>query len=372
MLKLLIAGDYYPNGVISEMIESRDYSFFSQVQEECNKSDYSILNFESPVVNSDAPPIHKNGPCIKCSEAAMEAIKYAGFNCVTLANNHFYDYGEKGVADTLEACAKHGIDFVGGGKNLEEAKRPLMKDLNGVKLSIVNICENEFSIAKDDHGGSAPLNVVDNFYQIKDAKEKSDFVVMIIHGGTEGYQLPTPRMQETYRCFIDMGADVVINHHQHCYSGYEIYKGKPIFYGLGNFCFPQDVGESTPQWEEGYMVKLLIEDNIRFELIPYVQCGKETCVSIVKEKSFFEGKIKKLNEIICDKDKLKQYFEEMCLKTNRLLAIEPIQNRYIRSLQLRNWLPSFLRNRQLLQISNYINCESHLDILKENVENKLL
>lgn len=102
----------------------------------------------------------------------------------------------------------------------------------------------------------------------------------LYHGGKEHYQLPTPRMQKDYRFFVDAGADVVINHHQHCYSGYEQYNDKYIFYGLGNFCFESTLRNSI--WNEGYMLKLKFEDIISFELIPYVQCDDKAGVFIMQ------------------------------------------------------------------------------------------
>lgn len=84
---------------------------------------------------------------------------------------------------------------------------------------------------------------------------------MIVHGGVEHHQYPTKRMVQTYRFFVDAGADAVINHHQHCPCGYEIYNGKPIYYGLGNFCFDWD-GKRDSMWNVGYMVALNVDRNI--------------------------------------------------------------------------------------------------------------
>lgn len=98
-------------------------------------------------------------------------------------------------------------------------------------------------------------------------------------------------MQETYRFFIDTGADAVVNHHQHCYSGYEIYHDKPICYGLGNFCFDED-GRRECFWNEGYLVKLdFVNENIDFELIPYTQCNETASVILVQDNKTISQKI---------------------------------------------------------------------------------
>jgi poly-gamma-glutamate synthesis protein (capsule biosynthesis protein) len=121
---------------------------------------------------------------------------------------------------------------VGGGTNLQEASKILYKKIDEKVLALINCCENEFSIATEVTAGSNPLNPIQQYYAIQEAKSKADYVLVIVHGGHELWQLPSPRMQETYRFFIDAGADAVVNHHQHCYSGYEIYKKKPYILNL--------------------------------------------------------------------------------------------------------------------------------------------
>ena len=301
-MKLLISGDFCPRYRVTEKFEKGDYeSILGDVKNIISEADYSIVNFECPVTKGDEKPIEKCGPNLQCSEKGIEAVKWAGFDCVTLANNHFLDYGKEGVKHTLEACKKYGIDTVGGGLSLHEASKTLYKDIDGKTLAIVNCCEHEFSIATDETAGSNPLNPIQQYYAIKEARAKADHVLVIVHGGNEHYQLPSPRMQETYRFFVDAGADAVVNHHQHCYSGYEIYKGKPIFYGLGNFCF--DLKEKQDSiWNEGYMVLLdITEKETKTECIPYLQCNDEAKVSLLKDKRNEIFK-KSINDIMIKKN----------------------------------------------------------------------
>ena len=97
----------------------------------------------------------------------------------------------------------------------------MYKRKDGETLAIINCCEHEFSIADDDSAGANPLNPIQQYYKIKEARLNADYVLVIVHGGHEMYQLPSLRMVDTYRFFIDAGADAVVNHHQHCFSGYE-------------------------------------------------------------------------------------------------------------------------------------------------------
>ncbi|MFV0501432.1 MAG: CapA family protein [Bacteroidales bacterium] len=372
-MNIIIAGDFCPRRRVEKLIEEKGYEdVFSQVKEITDKADYSILNFEAPVVINDAKPIEKTGPNLKCSKNAVEAIKYAGFNSVTLANNHFYDFGDVGVRDTIDILKEYNIDYFGGGININEAKKTLYKEIKGKKIAFINFCEREWSIATDNTGGSAPLNPIQNHYQIKEAKENADYVIVIVHGGREYYQLPLPRMKETYQFFIDSGADVVVNHHQHCYSGYEIYKGKPIFYGLGNFCFDSIQEKRNKLWEEGFILKLSINDKIDFELIPYVQCGENPNVEILDDRLEFNNKINELNSIIDNVNLLESNFLNQVQKekSEYFSYLEPIRNRYILALQRRKLFPSFIKNKYKLLLLNLIRCESHKDILEETIKSK--
>jgi poly-gamma-glutamate capsule biosynthesis protein CapA/YwtB (metallophosphatase superfamily) len=76
------------------------------------------------------------------------------------------------------------------------------------------------------------MDIIDNANQIKEAKATHDKVIVIVHGGHEYYNLPSPRMQKQYRFYADQGADFVVGHHTHCISGYEVYNGVPIYYSL--------------------------------------------------------------------------------------------------------------------------------------------
>ena len=363
-MKIIIAGDFCPKDRVSCLIEENDYSsVFGEVKETISSSDYSIVNFECPIVKECLAPIDKIGPNLKCSPKGLESIKWTGFDCVTLANNHFFDYGEKGVADTLETCRSLDIDYVGGGENLEVASAVLYKRIGCKTLAIINCCEHEFSIATKTRGGSNPLNPIKQYYAIKEAKEKADYTIVIVHGGHEHWPLPSPRMQENYRFFIDAGADAVVNHHQHCFSGYEVYKERPIFYGLGNFCFDRPDKRSS-LWNQGYMVLLNLDTVISWEIIPYNQCDAEPRV-VVLVKEVFKEKLEELNDLIADKDRLAEITNKYYASCDKKYSsiFEPLRCRFYLACKQRGWLPSFISKKNKLTAENYICCEAHRDKL---------
>ena len=116
-MNILIAGDYCPRNRVAQLFEEGKYqSVLSEVQGVTQSADYSIVNLECPIIEHQTVPIDKCGPNLKCSAKAIDAIKYAGFDSATLANNHFYDYGEIGVKETLSALQTLNIDYVGGSK----------------------------------------------------------------------------------------------------------------------------------------------------------------------------------------------------------------------------------------------------------------
>lgn len=295
-MKVIIAGDFCQRYRIDEAIKKRLYGdLFDEVKPIIETADYSIVNFEFPIIldSTNAKPILKCGPNLQGTKEAVDAVKYAGFNCCTLANNHILDQGEQCCLDTKNELEKAGIDTVGVGYNLEDAASILYKEIRGETLAIINCCEHEFSIATDTTIGANPLNPIQQYYRIQEARSKADYVLVIVHGGHEHCQLPSPEMQETYRFFIDSGADAVVNHHQHCYSGYEEYHGKPIFYGLGNLCFDNISKRGDDIWNEGYMVSLDFDKSRKpsYTLYPYIQCCSDCFLKLDLRSELFKENV---------------------------------------------------------------------------------
>lgn len=366
-MKILVAGDYVPIGRFDRCLYDGSYDC-GAIKSITEKVDYSILNFEAPIVNDFTTGIRKSGPHLKVNSNSINAVKWMGFNAVTLANNHFRDYGQHGVETTINELKKNNIDFVGAGLNINEASKPLFKEFKNRTLSIINFCENEFSVATDSRGGSMPLDIPCNYHQIIEAKQKSDFVLIIVHGGHEGYQLPSPRMKKLYRLLVEFGADAVVNHHQHCYSGYEFYKGKPIIYGLGNFIFDWK-GKRKDIWNEGYMVIINFNDIIDIELIPYKQCDENAGAFILGDSRQFLEKTSVLNAIISDDQKLEEEFGKFVQRKGKgvLATLSPFSNKYLMALVSRGYLPSFVSSRKSTMLYDYVSCEAHRDVTLDSL-----
>ena len=337
-------------------------------------ADAALVNLETAVISTDIQPIKKAGPALKTDLRILDVISEIGFTGVTLANNHFADYGQQGVEESLRLLDENNIWHVGAGKNAEEAAEIGYLQVNDKKMAVINACEHEFTVATDTKAGCNALDSMRIALQITKAKKDADYLIVIIHGGHEHYNLPAPRMQEMYRTFVDFGADAVVNHHQHCYSGYEIYQGKPIIYGLGNFFFDWQ-GENA-DWNEGYMVKLEFGKEIGLQLIPYIQNAKEIGVRLLKEeeKKMFDKRIEDLNAIISDTKQLQEHLSEWA-KSKRdeyMQFIYPKKGKRIRQMERlhliadnnkESWIPEYITEERSLLLKSLFQCESHQEIM---------
>lgn len=367
--KILITGDTHLGGgrVNGFALKNQTEALFGEFIPLIRGVDLAITNLESPLID-EGSPIPKTGPNLKSPVNALPVLRDAGFNLVTLANNHIMDYGGEGLVSTMEACTKAGIEIVGAGKNIEEAKRPFIREICGIRISVINIAENEFGTTQNGTPGGHPLDPVQNFYAIKKAKEKSDRVIVIVHGGHEHYELPSPRMVETYRFFADAGADAIAGHHTHCFSGYEVYNNVPIFYSLGNYLFDKPFNGFVSPWHSGMMVELIIsKSGLVFKLHPFIQNADRVGLRVPdkEEGEKFNAKLIELNQIIHDDEKLAEEFDSYCRRSRRLYSsyVEPHSVWLLHALRNRNLLPSMLSKSQKRLLLNLTRCEAHRDVL---------
>ncbi len=173
----------------------------------------------------------------------INVITQIGADVVSLANNHVYDYGEEALLDTLETVEAAKIPYVGAGRNIQEAMKPVYFIANGRKIAIVSATQIERSLnytkeATEETAGVLKTLNPDKFVSvIEQAKSQSDYVIAFVHWGTENTKYYDRGQVELGHAFIDAGADVVIGGHTHCLQGFDYYKGKPVIYSLGNFWF---------------------------------------------------------------------------------------------------------------------------------------
>lgn len=177
----------------------------------------------------------------------LPVLKDAGFDIVSFANNHVGDWNIKAFGDTLKRLEENNILKTGGGKNKNEAENPTIIEKNGIRFGFIGFSDVGPNWIEAKINSPGILLASDpNFNEIiKNAKIKSDVLIVSFHFGEE-YKLIHNKRQETLaHSAIDNGADMVIGHHPHVIEDIENYKGKVIVYSLGNFIFDQYFSQDT-------------------------------------------------------------------------------------------------------------------------------
>lgn len=369
MTNVIIGGDFCP---INIDFKKPDVKCFSDsVQNLLKGADISVVNLEAPITDS-SNAIRKTGPNLKLHNKSLDHLAHV--DLVTLANNHILDYGEDGLRDTLNHCDKAGIDVVGAGLNREDATKTWVKTIELTSTAIVNICENEWVNVPDSEVGAHSMNLPQNAREIKEASELADVVIVIVHGGHELHHYPSPRMVDQYRFYIDMGASVVINHHTHCVSGYEIYNGAPIFYGIGNLFFPSRTNFSG--WYEGVLVNLkYTAEELSWELIPYSAHKENDFVVTLLEGDERKDLLRRIDEfssVINSKDELQATWYKF-VHQREVIALNELSCPFPKWRLVLNKLKFSLLScfpNQVDLLLNLIRCEAHRDKLIAVLEKK--
>lgn len=305
-VSMLVAGDC----ILSR--EAGDTPIGPDLTERVKSADLSLVNLEAPVTDAP-PPLAKSGPHKHSAPQTAQVLAAAGFDGVTLANNHIMDYGPGGLSQTVQACEEADLDHVGAGDSTEAAFDPIVHRIQGRDISILNMCEREFGEATDRSAGTAWLGHRSADAHIEAASEYSDVVVVIVHGGTEYAPFPPPHLQDRFREVIDRGADLVVGHHPHVPQGWERYGDGLIVYSLGNFLFEQSKRPST-QWGTSLGVEFGTDGIQHAELlITEQQRGHVNLVDPSEVDSYHEH-LHHLSEITADADALKAHWQAQAVK----------------------------------------------------------
>lgn len=223
-------------------------------------------------------PMEGKAYTFRAKPERVEILKELGTDIVLLANNHVYDYGEDAFYDTLDTLESAGIPYVGAGRNMGEACRPVYFERGEIKIAYVAATRAEKLILTPEAGEDTPgvLRAYDEsryLEVIRQAKEEADYVVASIHFGTEYSNQAEEYQRELAKKLIDAGADTVIGSHAHVLQGIEFYREKPIIYSLGNFWFNEKTLNSCI-FEIDISGKDASLKGVRF--IPCVQTGCQT------------------------------------------------------------------------------------------------
>ena len=209
----------------------------------------NIFNLETAVTDFDKK--EKKEYNFKTNPSFLKTLRSVGFNVATVANNHSYDFGEKGFLDTLQALDKAGIRYVGGGVNSAIAYQGQIFTIKGLRIGVLGIAKvhgGPASIAaKEKPGTTNGYDSTSTEKAITAIKKASDVVIVLVHWGEEGSFCPRPAELSSARKWQSLGADIIIGSHTHTLQPITFAKNQLVAYSMGNFIFysSQPVNRST-------------------------------------------------------------------------------------------------------------------------------
>lgn len=265
-ITLLFVGDVMMGGRMVEVIRREGVEYpYKESKDILQSGDLAFCNLEAPF-GRGGKPSQKKYTFLVPPEFG-EGLLYAGFDGVSLANNHTMDYGMTGLLSTLALLDKKGIHYTGAGRNIEEARTPAIFEVKGVRIAFLSYSRT-FPIrfyATPKRGGTAQGKEEYLMEDIEKAKRSADLVIVSFHWGGEKEKAPKYYMKELAHLAIQEGADCVVGHHPHVVQGIERYQNGIIAYSLGNFAFG-----SFSEKVSGIIFKIIItkEGWKRAEVIP--------------------------------------------------------------------------------------------------------
>jgi poly-gamma-glutamate capsule biosynthesis protein CapA/YwtB (metallophosphatase superfamily) len=236
---------YSEYGVIHQFTAERQGGA-GAVREYLRGADLTLANFENPAI--EAAVYHPDATTFTGDLRLLPILDQAGIDGVTLGNNHVLDAGTEGLQETIFHLENAGIAHAGAGMDLDAAREPMVFDVGGTKVGVLSyhgVPSYDWSWATETAPGTAPLQEDVMTEDIERLRPEVDLLVVMPHWGNEYLATPEPGQVDLAHAAIDAGADLIVGGHAHWPKGIEFYRGKPVFYGVGNFLLDQSWSEET-------------------------------------------------------------------------------------------------------------------------------
>lgn len=259
---LIFGGDV----VLSNHVESFVGDKFEYVFERWNEvvaSDIFMFNLEHPITRATSK-VEKEFN-FKMHPKYLRTLQQGRVTLVNAANNHIADYDRAGIDNTMKYLDSIGVRYVGIGKNLDQARQPVIIEKNGKKIGFLGYHGGGKFAATHSRTGLAPRYEPYILEDVKQLRSQVDYIVVNFHWGTELAEQPDRGQIALAHHVIDAGADLIVGHHPHVLQGVEAYKGKTIAYSLGNFVFG---GNSRDSYATAVLKVTLSDTEPAVELVP--------------------------------------------------------------------------------------------------------
>jgi poly-gamma-glutamate synthesis protein (capsule biosynthesis protein) len=261
---ILALGDIMTSRVVGQKMLKHGYDYpFIKVKDLLAGADITFANLETSI--TPGRQVLTGEMMFRSDIEVATILKRYGISIVSLANNHTPNYGQNGLLDTFKYLSEAGVEYVGAGKNIDEAKKLKITKVNKIKIGWLAYNADDVVPASyqasDKRPGTIFMDIEKMKQDIISARPQADLLFVSMHAGAEYTELPNKTQIEFAHAAIDAGADLIIGHHPHVVQHLEKYKDKFIIYSLGNFIFDQMWSLPTRQ---GMAVKILInEKNIK-------------------------------------------------------------------------------------------------------------
>ena len=372
-MNIIIGGDMVPRENNISLFEEGNIEKImgKELKDIWNSSDYKVFNLEAPITNC-SQKIKKCGPNLKIAPKSIKGIKLMDPTVVFLSNNHIMDYGKNGLEDTINILEENNIDYVGIGRNIKDIKKNYIIENEGLKIAIYNCCETEFSVATNNYPGANPCDVLKIWEDIKNSKEKNNYVIIIYHGGKEHYRYPSPYLQKLCRKMTECGADLVVCQHSHCIGCYEVYKGRTIVYGQGNFIFD---GQDNEYWNTSLLIEIDLDNEFEIKYIPICKTEEGTRLANEKERKKILDLFEKRSEYLKDNNFITQNYREFSRKyvDNYLQSChgDNLLYKILNKICFHKLTKKMYSEESLLRILNIVECEAHRELFIEGLKDRI-
>jgi gamma-polyglutamate biosynthesis protein CapA len=263
-IKIILVGDIMLDRGVDYMVKkhgNNDFEFpFLETADYFVQADIVFGNLESVISDQG----FKVGSIysFRANPESIKGLKFSGFNVLSLANNHAFDYTRTALENCLQRLKENEINYLGAGFDKKQAFSPIIKEINQTKIGFLAYTNfgSESWQATEQRSGIARISEKD-FDEIKQNikkfKQETDFLIVSLHAGEEYTQELTDFQVNFSRTAVKAGADVIVGHHPHVVQKHEQYEQGWIFYSLGNFIFDQSFSQETMT---GQIVEIIIQD----------------------------------------------------------------------------------------------------------------
>jgi poly-gamma-glutamate synthesis protein (capsule biosynthesis protein) len=235
-------GDVHFEGVISDRLARNPTTTFGPIVSVLRRADLAMVNLETAITTRGTP--QSKSFTFRAPASAFQALAAAGVDVATMANNHGMDFGQVGLADSIEAAEDADFPVVGIGRDAAQAFRPYRTTINGQRIAIIGatqVLDDNLAAAwtaGDGKPGLASAYQVDRLLEaVRSARKAADTVIVDLHWGKELAPCPIERQRELAPKLVEAGADVVVGSHAHVLLGGGYLGPAYVNYGLGNFVF---------------------------------------------------------------------------------------------------------------------------------------